>query len=291
MTPWESIRLAGAAMSPGACVRGVCPFCHGGRNKEESFVLERRGNDLRYHCYRASCDGRSKGVLSISGDPTRIAPVKEKEKEHVLRAPTYNLSQTLRYELRDKYQLTGPVIDYYGLSQSKEGDIIIPIYNSRGIVQGHERKVREPGKAKAIRYNGLDADGMGWYNTKPTYHLPDEYVSATHRRRAYIDRCVFVVEDLYSAIKANAFIHSLALLGTGLSPEKAAALAQARYENVFLALDKDATAKAAAMCRRYRAVLPNMTLVSLEKDIKNTRYADIARIIYDAYDRTRGTHQ
>lgn len=281
MTPYEEIRLAGATLSSGESMRGICPWCHGGRSKEESFVVTRKGGDLMYVCHRASCTGRSNGVLSISGNPTKLRPVKEKEREHALTCATYPISQEVAAELRDRFQFIRPVIEYYGLVQSKEGDVIIPIYNSRGLVQGHERRVREPGKAKAIRYNGIGADGMGWYSAMPTYGVPNEYLVQEYRGRRYTDECLFVVEDLYSAMKVNAFSHSLALLGTAMSPEKAAAIATMQYERVFLALDKDATAKAAALVRRYRGILPELQVVPLERDIKDMSYNLIAKMLQD----------
>lgn len=279
MTPYETIRVAGGVLSPGESVRGLCPFCHGGRTKEESFLITRRGGDLIYTCFRATCTGRSNGVLSISGNPSAIHPVKKKEREHVLRCDTFPLSQETAATLRDRFQFTAPMLEYYGLTQTKEGDIIIPIHNSRGMVQGHERKVKDPSIAKVIRYNGTDADGMGWYNVQPPYTVPPEYIPIPYRGRAYESRCLFVVEDMYSAMKANAFMHSAALLGTNMSPEKAAAIAVMGYKHVFLALDADATHKAAALARRYRGILPELHVIVLPQDIKDTPYTQVAEIL------------
>lgn len=279
MTQYESIRLIARGLANGESARGVCPFCHGGRHKEESFIVTRQGTDALYVCHRASCG--LKGRLAVSGDPVKLRPAKEKPKEHQLRCNTYPLTQQTREALRARFEFTGPVVDYYGMVETWEGDIIIPIYNSRGLVQGHERKVKDPGKAKAIRYNGLDADGLGWYNSMPSYALPAEFVPKAYRERRFVDHSLIIVEDLYSAMKANAFIHSVALLSSHLSPEQAALIASMDYERVLLALDQDATAKAAALARRYRGVLPNLQVLPLRADIKDTSYGQVGTLIYN----------
>jgi hypothetical protein len=209
-----------------------------------------------------------------------MRPVKEKEREHVLRQETYPLSQETLGTLRDKFQFTGPILDYYGLTQTKEGDIVIPIHNSRGLVQGHEMRVRDVTKAKAIRYNGIGADGMGWYNATPQYVVPAEYIPNQYRNQKYVSDCLFIVEDLYSAMKINAFVHSAALMGTHMSPERAAALAVMKYKRVFLALDADATQQAAAISRRYRGLLPELRVVTLLSDIKDMPYSQVAELVY-----------
>lgn len=279
MTQYETIRLIASELMEGDTSRGTCPFCHGGRHKEESFAVTRRGGDALYVCHRASCG--YKGVLSISGNPTRLTPRKKPEKDHVLRCNTFPLTQQTRAALRDRFEFTDPMIDYYQLSETWEGDIIIPVYNSRGLIQGHERRVKDPKKAKAIRYNGLDADGMAWYNAMPSYGLPAELIPKAYRERRFIDHSVVLVEDVYSAMKANAFINTVALLGTSMSPEKAAAIATMGYERVILALDQDATTKAAALVRRYRGLLPNMQVLPLRADIKDTPYAQVAQLIFN----------
>lgn len=279
MTQYETIRVVASNLANEDSERMVCPWCHGGRHKEESFIITRRGGDGLFVCHRASCG--LKGIVSLSGSPTKREERKPPQREHKLLCDTFALSQQTLAALRDRFQFTAPMMEHYGLSETKEGDIIIPIYNSRGLIQGHERRVKEPGKAKAIRYNGLDADGMGWYNAVPAYGLPEEYVPKTYRDRRFIDHSIILVEDLFSAMKANAYMHSAALLGTHLSPEKAGELATMAYEHVFLALDQDATAKAAAIARRWRGILPNLRVVPLRADLKDTSYADVGTIIYN----------
>lgn len=281
MTPYEIIRLAGGSLRGGESVRGVCPFCHGGRTKEESFLITRKGGDLAYTCFRATCTGRSSGVLSISGNPTVIGPVRKKDPQHVLRCETFPLSQETAGMLRDKFQFTVPMLEYYGLSQTRDGDIIIPIYNSRGLIQGHERKMKDRTRGKAIRYNGSGADGMGWYNLQPKYKVPDEYLPPKLRDRPYVHDCLFLVEDLYSAMKVNAFVHSAALLGTTMSPERAGALAIMKYRHIYLALDADATHRAAGLSRRYRSLLPELRVITLHKDIKDMPYYQVAGLLSD----------
>lgn len=274
MTPYESVRLAGAHLTTGESVRGVCPWCHGGRTREESFLITRSGSDLKYVCFRATCTGRSSGVLSQGGNPSQQAPVKPKERENVLRKDTYSMSPDNADYLRKRFQFSEGVIEHYRLTQTEAGDIVVPLYNHRGLVQGHERKIIGGTGAKSIRHNGVGADGMAWYNSTPPSPLA---------YKEYRSDLLLLVEDVFSAIKGNAFMHSAALLGTYLSPANVATIASLDYLRVILALDADATAAAARQVKRYRTLLPQMTMLVLDRDIKDTKYSALAHVFNKEY--------
>lgn len=285
MSPYELIRLIGASMQDGTSERSTCPWCHGGRTREESFIVTRAQGSLKYTCFRASCMGRSSGVLSISGAPEFMYPVKKKERVHELTAETQRVSEESLGILSRRFQFTRELVDYYRFSETNEGDIVIPIYNSRGIVQGHERKIKVPFRTKTVRYNGTNSDGMGWYNLTPKYTLPATFVSCDDVDQSFISDAIVLVEDLYSAVKANYFIHSLSLMGTNLSPEQAGILAAQKYRAIFLALDADASAKAVHLANRHRATLPNLRVVLLKKDIKDSTYNEVCTLIHNNYKR------
>jgi len=277
MSPFEYIKITGTPLNHGESERGVCPFCHGGRTGEQSFLVSRRGADITYTCFRASCG--KWGVISATGAPERRDPFPERRGK-VLRAPTFPLSDETAERLLRKFELTRQMLDYYRVTETAEGDVIIPVYSSTGAIQGHERKVRKPVRAKSVFYPTADTDGMGWYNTMPSY-LKD-----CHAREFHADRLI-IVEDAYSAMKCNVFMHSMALLGSWLPLTVAARLASMQYTQITLALDADATATAAKIRKRYRGVLPHLRVVQLIRDLKDTPFRLIRQMIGDPY----GKHQ
>jgi DNA primase len=76
---------------------------------------------------------------------------------------------------------------------------------------------------------------------------------------------VFVVEDIPSAISISDWVTGYALLGTSLRDEHIKELT--KYQQVIIALDKDATDKALTMMREINNVVPTGILM-LDKDLK-----------------------
>lgn len=80
---------------------------------------------------------------------------------------------------------------------------------------------------------------------------------------------LIVVEDQVSAIKVAPHFDALALLGTGISEAKAQEIEDGKYKYIYLCLDNDATYQAIKLQLEWRHKLPNMRVLSLEKDIKD----------------------
>jgi hypothetical protein len=72
-----AIRLAGADLAPGATARTRCPFCDGGRNRDEAFYVTRSDDAsyVLYVCHRASCGKR--GRLSLSGYTPQVRDIRK----------------------------------------------------------------------------------------------------------------------------------------------------------------------------------------------------------------------
>lgn len=190
-----------------------------------------------------------------------MPPVSKKETPRVFSRPTYPLSEDNLAYLRDRFGFSGHLMNHHGIVETDDGDIIIPIRGHNGLIQGYEARSRRPGIPKALRYNGNDSDGMGWYDT-----CPDKEE-------------VVLVEDLFSAIKMSNITNTIALLGTHLSPEQAGILAAGKWRRIYLALDEDATSVAVRLAKRYRALLPQLRVVPIHKDLKDMTYQQL----YDWY--------
>lgn len=93
----------------------------------------------------------------------------------------------------------------------------------------------------------------------------------------YINRVsngTIIVEDQLSAVRASAYLTSVALLGTDLSYNKVNEIKEIGRFPVLLALDNDAIAKAVKYVQQYRSVLP-MQLVRLDKDLKDSSHEEL----------------
>lgn len=97
---------------------------------------------------------------------------------------------------------------------------------------------------------------MGWF------------VSSEQRWESPSWKNVLLVEDVVSAMRAADFIPAVALLGCNLSLEKLMEILKVT-DDIYLALDRDATGKALAFQRMYSFVAPEMKVIPLDYDLKN----------------------
>lgn len=106
--------------------------------------------------------------------------------------------------------------------------------------------------------------------------------------RAASSDSLLLVEDQLSAIKASQYVNSVSLLGTHFSPEFLTELRAflesaggKRIKHIYLALDKDAFAKAIGMVIALRAHTKNIPvhIMKLDKDIKDMAWSDIETLL------------
>lgn len=91
-------------------------------------------------------------------------------------------------------------------------------------------------------------------------------------------RPVFLVEDQLSAAKLQRYTShtAVALLGVHLDSFKASSIrAQLNPSVLVIALDKDAIKKSLDLYNRYRGMFPNIRVMELDKDIKDTPYQQV----------------
>jgi hypothetical protein len=271
MNPYEQIRLAANVLSSGESVRGKCPWCHGGRSGEDSFIVTRHQGTALYVCHRASCDNKSKGALSISGAPSSM-PIKKPapKRERVFEWETFELTDRDWETVVRKYGI--PIEMFKKLSNlriSRYSDLVCTLYTSTGKVGGVEVRLSDPkGHRKTLIYPNDEFEGMAFYK------------HALWEKEGYRDE-IILVEDVFSAMKASRFMDSASLMGTSFNSEQAKLLADMNYKRVWLALDADASAKAVNLHKRHRVLLPQMRVILLEQDIKNMKYKEIGTLLYE----------
>ena len=91
-------------------------------------------------------------------------------------------------------------------------------------------------------------------------------------------RGVWVVEDQFSAMRLwQHGLSAVALLGTHINHERAVEISSVSND-VFLALDKDATAKAIEYATKFRYAF-NAKVVALTRDIKDQTEEELKELI------------
>jgi DNA primase (bacterial type) len=108
----------------------------------------------------------------------------------------------------------------------------------------------------------VDGAGRTLINARPKWYRYGNYRGGFSIGTS---KTVFVVEDIPSAISISDWVTGYALLGTNLRDEHIQDLAE--YDNIVVALDKDATDKALTMMRALHRVRPTGILM-LDHDLK-----------------------
>lgn len=86
--------------------------------------------------------------------------------------------------------------------------------------------------------------------------------------RNYNSKLLFIVEDVYSALRISSSHNSVALLGTHINDERVEELRACNCDSYMLCLDKDAFDKAVGYTMKYRSRI-GFYPVRLDHDVKN----------------------
>lgn len=244
----------------------LCPFCHGGQTKEKTLSLMHSPNGIQWKCWRASCDKRGRLSLSL-GTFDQGVPVGDLEAgaRGTDMAPYYTLQPLTKAwcdELMDKYSLLKTDAVSKGWMSNDFGHLVIPLAQAcRGVI-GHEFR----------SLNGTPKSRMNLTSIKA---FPRNAIDSKTDKET-----VIIVEDSISALKVSKVCRAYSLQGTNLTQNHVEELAKdwpaKRY---LLALDKDATQKAADYVKRFSFFIPNLMLCPLKKDLKYYYVADIESLV------------
>lgn len=262
LSPRDKIRLIGQELAIGFTDnKTLCVYCDGGDTKEKSFAVTRQDRmTIAYICHRASCD--KKGFLYLEGGAGE-----EITKTGFTPNPYRGQTQALEYEdlafLDEKYDLDLDYVIKAGWCRAVEPGfalampVISPVGTIRGVVV---KRTIESGRKYVNSYKIVDEPWICWYRTS--------------------FRDVVVVEDQISALKAARFASSVALLGAELSHKKLDEIKQVvKTGKIWLALDRDASAKTFDYLKRYRTYCNgNLNGLMLSKDIKDMSYQEIRKL-------------
>jgi hypothetical protein len=232
-------------LADGETHRGNCPFC-GGRN---TFTLTRSGEQLKWNCYRASCDagGYREGEDSLLGVRRRLDSLDLGASGGTLHpipsplTPIDSQPQILRW------------LDKVGsLEAYSEG--LIPIRYSPT-----EDRIMFPVQ------DGLGYIGRGRADVRPKWR---KYGDTSHLLTVGHGPTAVLVEDAPSACAVGVLPEytGCALLGTRLDRQHILELR--RFERVVVCLDPDAQSKSMAMVSTIGSTIP-ATMRLISDDLKN----------------------
>lgn len=247
-------------VSPG---RYHCPQCDA---SEKACAVWDYAGYRHVQCKRASCGAFAKYPLYPgSGSNEIAAPGASPEVLRPYMGDRVPLRQQNREQWLGRYGFVPPGARTVGYTTAWEDTpYILPICDPRG---------GERGVMEAV---------YGLHKRRRIWKAKDEPMISWTPGGDFYDG-VWVVEDQISALKLweVASIRAVALLGTGLNAPVVAEL-QAHANNLTIALDADATAKAFMLARRWGAAFKTCQVQILTRDIKDMRPEDILRMTKNA---------
>jgi hypothetical protein len=246
----QQIILYGSTLEVGETIREVCPRCDGGSSREKSLTIT-LGEDgkLVWNCFRTKCPG-VKGTNDHNPSQHR-EPSPLVKKVRRFEGQTRALTDVQLNRIRTLWGISDPPYWYWtdDLGGRIAMSIRSPKYAHRGWVM---RSVNPNAQAKALTYINPEEEGMSWYREHP--QAP-----------------TILVEDIPSAVRAAAYLNSVALCGTGVGIAKAQEIAEYAGSGVIIALDQDATAQAFKIAEKWSLLWGNVKVLPLTQDIKDMK--------------------
>lgn len=239
-----------------------CPQCEGGRTRENSCNVWDSGGYRHVMCHRASCGAFAKYPLLGHSLAAIAVPRASTELLRPYTGDRVNLRGSNIPRLEQLFGFVPPGTQSVGYTTAFEDTPFIhPILAPNGQERGVLEAVYGPNKRRRI-WKAKDAPMISW--------TPEG---------DYYDG-VYLVEDTISALKLweVASVRAVALLGTHLSANAVAEI-QEHANNITIALDADATAKAFMLARRWGAAFKSCHVQRLTRDIKDMPFEDIQAMV------------
>lgn len=255
--------------------RFVCPKCGGGQSGERSLSIRRSQKNFAFYiCWRAKCD-LGKGKVSLFGDGNILWNGYQKglvTERKVWEPATCSLDEGVASFLKNKYLLEDGYLLYAGICQTNQDRrVVFPMWTPKRTRKG-----------KVVRAYRHLYRGWSEYCTVPKAItvVPDKSVPMTswyyrHRMKAKSSDTLVVVEDVLSALRLTDHTDAVALLGTNFAIKSQTEIATQGYKNIYLALDPDASKKAARLVRQNKSKLPGLKLKLLDKDVKDMTHEEL----------------
>lgn len=211
----------------------LCPWCEGGQGRERSLGVYLIVNEAVLKCYRLSCGETAR--LYLDGDTAHRAAVAANGFEpRPFLDELHELSFAAKGWFRGKYRLERQTLEDAGVREiAGIHGAYLPVRGPLGSDRGGIVRRFDGWGQKADAYKTADEPWQAWY-------------LAAGDPRGHV-----IVEDQLSAMRAQQLGWSaVALLGTGLSMDRAAELNRAA-PSWTLALDADAFSAACKIAQQH----------------------------------------
>lgn len=270
----DAIRDEYSTLAEGLSARGVCPGCDGGSSREASLSVRRDDNLLLFKCHRAGCPVRGRvapdgNVRIAEHDPGKSRRDGRERYDALRKGPLPKGVEAFfqaQYHLNTRHFSRGELRWTTDYSDEGHGRVVMPVRDSQGTLYGFTaRKLDDQRGPKTLSF--LDNSRGSWYKCQEVAPWGERTTD------------LLIVEDQLSAIKASDRINTVALLGTDMSDSFLNEVVDGNYDNVYLALDKDAYQKAIGLVLKHRHRIPNMTTMFLKQDLKDMPYAAMCNLI------------
>ena len=246
----------------------VCPFCDGGKTRERSFgVAKSKDGAVYYKCFRVHC-GKS-GSTGQTRTNSSFHENKPPPVERFVLPPVQDVEGPWAPKLLG-YGSWNEVPDEtleLGWKTSDKGTCLwIPLRTCDEVHIGYEsRPISGPIKSRIFRFQ------------KETFVR--NFIPTTSKESPRTTPTL-VVEDSISALKARSICNTYSLQGTNFTQDHLFELTSYGEEGpILLALDRDATAKAAGLIRKFRFYSQFIRIAPLRKDVKHMTKDEIKELV------------
>ena len=224
-------------------MRAICPRCG---DKSRTLTISRvSGTNLAFVCHRNSCGVRGYTESRYDGDHTTA-------KKETPEVQSCALPNDVREWLLSRYELEDSTLDEEGVVWWPTGGrVLLPLYDKQC------RRYGYVGRAVHAEFRGPKALTI----------VQDTAWPGGGFTRTCRDSCIAViVEDLFSAYAVAEFgYRGIALAGTNCTDTLEALLQD--FQEIFVALDADATGKGAELTQQLAYLGARQMVV--DKDIKD----------------------
>jgi len=249
-----AIRLAASELPDGDTARVSCPFCGGGRSKDEAFYITRLNHYALYVCHRATCGKRGRLAL---GD--YVSTVDDIRKVPIPKPWTGALRRDLSAYWQGKYdqaclgEFKRPAyqIGLYANADWPDETVWL-LHNRNGQRIGVQTRRDGPGRKVVRSHKETPASLYNYFGSNS-------------------DHGTWIVEDCLSAAALNSWgRRAVALLGTFLHDDVRADITYSPTSGFIVALDPGAERDAGIVKQRLSCYTTRpVHVLYMPKDFKN----------------------
>jgi len=231
--------------------RSDCPVCA----KKNTFSVSDDGLQRMWYCFHADCNVSGRTGITLTKDHASKLFEKQMTKQPDPVSTSFELPTTFVSLSRSiDAELYVKRVQSYDAYLAGRADIRYDFQRNRAVYL-----IKQGNKVVDAAGRSLDDRTPKWYRYGSS-KCP--FISGTDLRVACI------VEDCASACSVSGVVTGVAILGTNLLTEHIETLR--KFQQVYVALDKDATDKAIDMVRTLHSHVPTKLIV-LKTDLKNMK--------------------